>query len=599
MHTSIEPRLISLIHEDTLDSLIAPPLELPPLHNPNITKASGRPLLLEPDAASTRTGESPSNSMLAPQHAPLLAADDDRDTRKNGVKDGPDRASGSYSPQSLRRILDDAPGTVADLPSKKRHIPESGKDDFVQLPQPPKKHKAAKQVVPPIIIGLFEPPPQAALFPPIASSSFHDSHGRNSLNTVLPKVKEPREEPRETTSSDLPAISGESTTADAKATESQNKKAPGTRKKWTEQETNHLLLGVHKYGVGKWTDILEDSSFVFNNRSGVDLKDRFRTCCPVELRGKTPRPRKFGRNAAKASDNIKANSGQSKSRSSLMSENILIEEDKDDVTNNTCSNRQSRAHRKNLSDLAQLGIEGPFRKSQRRERRPFTDEDDRAILQGYNIYGPSWTRIQKDPRFQLQTRQPTDLRDRFRNKYPQRLRNGGEAQPKDTNNSTDDQGKMSSTPTVHLSTSATQSSSNRQHLKIQEVISPNQEEITLKIAPVQQQANSRHNPSEQSGIVEPTDGMPFSQAFDWSENPSPSFSVGGMDISRLLLDETWSEPIGGLNGRPKQSFTDINSLLTSSSEILPQGPSFYNMPVCDPEQMVTLPSSATTDSSFG
>ena len=60
---------------------------------------------------------------------------------------------------------------------------------------------------------------------------------------------------------------------------------------WTEEETNNLLLGVHKHGVGRWSDILEDPSFSFNNRSGVDLKDRFRICCPDELRGKGSKPR--------------------------------------------------------------------------------------------------------------------------------------------------------------------------------------------------------------------------------------------------------------------------------------------------------------------
>ena len=51
------------------------------------------------------------------------------------------------------------------------------------------------------------------------------------------------------------------------------KKDVRARKKWTEEETNNLLLGVHKHGVGRWTDILEDPSFSFNERSGVDLKD--------------------------------------------------------------------------------------------------------------------------------------------------------------------------------------------------------------------------------------------------------------------------------------------------------------------------------------
>jgi hypothetical protein len=37
------------------------------------------------------------------------------------------------------------------------------------------------------------------------------------------------------------------------------------------------------------------------------------------------------------------------------------------------------------------------------------------------LYGPQWTRIQRDPKFHLSTRQPTDLRDRLRNKFPEKF----------------------------------------------------------------------------------------------------------------------------------------------------------------------------------
>ena len=307
---------------------------------------------------------------------------------------------------------------------------ESSKDDFVQLPQPPKKQKAAKQVVPPIIIGLLEPPPQAALFPPIASSSFHDSHGRNSLNTVPPKVTELKDALRSEDSSTPTSIVTEKKTP---ASKEPSKKDIKVRRKWTEEETNNLLLGVHKHGVGNWMDILEDPNFSFNNRSGVDLKDRFRTCCPVEWRGNAPKP-------VNAAQRVESGStrglNRGKSKSGLMSENILIDEE--EIETNAAADdptspnklRKSRAHRKKLEDLAQLGIEGPSRKSQRRERKLFSEDDDREILMGYHIYGPAWTRIQKDPRFHLQNRQPTDLRDRFRNKYPAKFRSEDSKEPR-------------------------------------------------------------------------------------------------------------------------------------------------------------------------
>jgi len=72
-----------------------------------------------------------------------------------------------------------------------------------------------------------------------------------------------------------------------------------------------------------------------------------------------------------------------------------------------------------MDDLKALGIDGPFKKARRRERRVFTLQDDTEILDGLEKYGPAWTKIQRDPQYNLKCRQPTDLRDRVRNKYPQ------------------------------------------------------------------------------------------------------------------------------------------------------------------------------------
>lgn len=81
--------------------------------------------------------------------------------------------------------------------------------------------------------------------------------------------------------------------------------------------------------------------------------------------------------------------------------------------------RKRRVHRRNMEDMIKLGIQGPFKKSHRRERRPFTEQDDKEILEGLQIYGPAWTKIHRHPSFNLASRQPTDLRDRVRNKYPE------------------------------------------------------------------------------------------------------------------------------------------------------------------------------------
>ncbi|XP_051738796.1 telomeric repeat-binding factor 1 [Ctenopharyngodon idella] len=47
------------------------------------------------------------------------------------------------------------------------------------------------------------------------------------------------------------------------------------RRKWTVEEDRKLKAGVRKHGEGNWRMILND--YEFNNRTGVNLKDRWRT----------------------------------------------------------------------------------------------------------------------------------------------------------------------------------------------------------------------------------------------------------------------------------------------------------------------------------
>ena len=613
-NNTIEPRLIALLNDALHGTPTPPSLELPPLHDPNILKASGRPLLLEPDASQGNGTQSP-GSQLGPKHNAAILSGDDEEKAKNGIEPNHTSAShsrertlGASSPQSLRKILDDDTESPIATSAKKRNV-GSSKDDFVKLPQPqPKKQKTTKQVVPPIIIGLFqppEPPSQAALFPPIASSSFHDSHGRNTLNTVPLKVKLAKDH----SAPDLFNAIGENREED-KALRKRN--AVRTRKKWTDEETNNLLLGVAKHGVGSWKEILNDQAFSFNSRSAADLKDRFRTCCPEELRGKDTR--KTSSPAGIETENkIQA---KPRSKSSLMSENILIQEiveqpTPNDVDSNTTRQGSNRAHRKKLEDLAQLGIEGPFQKSDRRQKRSFTEEEDRAILQGFNTYGPAWTRIQRDPKLNLQSRQPTDLRDRYRNKYQGKQKNDDKiakeaivSNTQSTSMATLTQefdarvyetfGKEIVTSSTHDPTSL-QSFSSRDGLRTQEMISLGQD---MMKAPSLQHQNSfgfKDNFNfPDHATIESSENLPFTQSFDWGSNIAAPFSnnIGEMDISRLLLDETWPE-IPNSNGKEKQSFTGINSILTTSVEPLQNGPSFYNM-LNDPDQIEDM-----NEGSFG
>ncbi|THH15864.1 hypothetical protein EW146_g4682 [Bondarzewia mesenterica] len=139
------------------------------------------------------------------------------------------------------------------------------------------------------------------------------------------------------------------------------------RKKWTEEETRMLVEGCNRHGVGNWKAILHDSSLRFDHRSPVDLKDRFRTYFPDAYKQHYP--------------NAKTHLS-SKVRSALPDGSSI------------------------------------FEKTRSKKRRPFTEDEDRALKAGYDKHGTVWATIVKDPIFQEQNRRSTDLRDRFRNAFP-------------------------------------------------------------------------------------------------------------------------------------------------------------------------------------
>ncbi|RKF83931.1 MYB DNA-binding domain containing protein [Golovinomyces cichoracearum] len=565
---TIEPHLIALLNDAPAVFITSPKRDLPPLQAPQIVKKLGQSLPIEQDTRRLNRATEVCPKSSSGQVSVIPPIDDEKGSIQNHERSSSNRSKINEHPvtnssrQSLSKILDNEQSNVLH-PSKKRKQKDSNKDDFVQLPQPPKKHKTAKQVVPPIIIGLFDPPTQSTLFPPIASSSFHDSHGRNSLNPIPLKTGLSSE----ALDSKAESSTGKTTARNGKV---QKSKSVAARKKWTEEETNSLLLGVHKHGVGCWADILSDPFFVFNGRSSSDLKDRWRTCCPNELR-------------KKISSGIKETTKGTtvKSRSSLNLDKIIVQDESchilsDQKEIDSPLQQKKRSHRKKLEDLFKLGIEGPIRQSSRRERRQFTEEEDRSILDGYKIYGPAWSKIQKDPRLNLQSRQPTDLRDRFRNKFPEKFREDKENKIsfifKKTDQPTEeisslpqkDTGKkIDKTVIKENSNISTQlvlrSIPNRDGLRIQEIVS----------------SEPFHTLVDQTAI-DSVENLSFCQFSDWNQSNTSSFpSINGeMDISRLLLDETWSDIP---HGKGKKTSPEANNLLAVGSERSHQLPSCFNL----------------------
>jgi len=543
---TIEPRLIHLLNEPTKSQTNH--TDLPPLHSLSFSTTTDRSLPpLEPlDTNHRGDRPGPDTQSVASAGGSIQISSDDGtfDHRKEGSgQDGRLASAAGIFPfrtvtgdsevtestNSISRILDDDPEAIDEASNKKRHRSLHAKDDFVQLPQPLKKQKAAQQapVMPPIINGLHEPPPHAALFPPISSESFNSSDGSQMkvlpeiLPEILPEFTQPSQE-----------IDPDFTTNKAR------KRTAKPRRKWSEEETNHLLLGVNRHGVGKWTSILEDTDFTFNDRTAGDLKDRFRTCCPEELRKSnrsldTELPPWSGREAPH------------KGKTDVHLEKILIDGDaafakdaaltpQQDIDDTSPKKKKSRAHRKKMEDLVELGIHGPFKKSRRRERRPFTEQDDTEILEGLDIHGPAWTKIQRDPRFHLSGRQPTDLRDRVRNKYAdvyQRIEKGT-FQTKETG-----RGNGLMEPSVSMSIESSFKVAKGTTLEPQMNSSASREDLSRW--PVHQ----RTDVSESVGTT---------QAFEFGEVAVP-FIGGEIDISRLLLDDAKLLPASsrfGIDGVP-------------------------------------------------
>ncbi|KAE8233016.1 hypothetical protein CF326_g1950 [Tilletia indica] len=144
---------------------------------------------------------------------------------------------------------------------------------------------------------------------------------------------------------------------------------------WSEDETNALVEGCNKHGIGNWKAMLLDKelAYRFADRTAGDLKDRFRTYFPDTYHEVYP--------------NAKTH----------------------------------HSHRVRGKDSAGHSI---FQKVKTNQRRPFSPAEDEAIKRGYEKHGSHWSVIARDPIFSG-LRRATDLRDRFRNAFPAEYEKAG------------------------------------------------------------------------------------------------------------------------------------------------------------------------------
>ncbi|KJX99188.1 hypothetical protein TI39_contig369g00018 [Zymoseptoria brevis] len=296
----------------------------------------------------------------------------------------------------------------AERPAKRKKVADN---NVLDLPRPTVRNQAKRLRIPPTLSGLHQPPPDARLLPSINVDKPHAP--------ILPQKENIPDSAR---SDQVIAEKGAPTPATKedrsveKPTKSRTKRLK--RHRWTERETEDLLKGVAKFGIGKWTKILVCPDYDFGKRTAMDLKDRFRVYCPNDY--KNGRTRDAGKRASM--EVVEKVSVQPIKPAEHCDDNL--------AEKNTTKARRTRVvdsapHRVTNSKLKSLGIDEPFAKAERRPRHGYTTEEDQAILKGFRKHGNSWVSIRSDPILGLSHRKATDLRDRMRTKFTEEFAKAG------------------------------------------------------------------------------------------------------------------------------------------------------------------------------
>ncbi|KAI9813871.1 MAG: hypothetical protein M1832_006083 [Thelocarpon impressellum] len=585
-----EPRLEALL-VDPLALIRVPKaangssLELPPLQASAAPRSLGRPSPLEPNASADgngkahasgsqhlpaagpgkekRSGHRTVRRTTEPQTSPTPVRQQRRPDLRLGLSLDPEHAPETQAvnpavqrehlPLDLPLSLALGPGRAGSdvraegrqvLAPRKRQKPNAAaepatRSHFMQLPKPPVKKSTRPARLPTLALlnGLKTPPPNAALFPPIAAGTMDDECDA-FFSCQRPAAAEPE-----------PAARPPGKSA-ARPDEGKVK-----RRKWTERETEDLLQGVAQHGIGRWKKILVDPAFRFDARTSIDLKDRFRTCCPAEYKrhlkseasasGESIHSAAAAGAAAGASDpssNTPTKKAELPPISSAPAQKFC-----DDVT--TSQRREagaateppknaarSRSHRLTSDDLARLGIAGPFPKVARRERRPFTAQEDADLSRGYATHGPAWSRIQADQTLDLANRRATDLRDRFRNRYPERYAEAGfKVRPKTTRPTS-----RGEDPSAQAGAPASADVADTRSDGRTDENANDDKPHDRKLTPAKLDPPSLH--------VDDHILPPSSSLIDWGDATLPPFansntSPGEQDMQRLLLDHVHPLPL--------------------------------------------------------
>ncbi|KAL9127166.1 MAG: hypothetical protein Q9217_003899 [Psora testacea] len=336
--------------EDLFDDILSP-LRIPPLKSVFPSTTTDRPPPLEPatqinvdNEASKITGRQMALAQAKIIEAPM-----------------PNEFEAIAAPS-----IDDAePRRISPLEEhnkKKRKLAHHEQlADFVHLPKPkPKLEDVNRRPFRPIAVlnQLNEPPPSAALFPPITPNQ--EEHERSGSTERVDN---------ETGTSPYKGATGTRECPGKDSTPVQPKRNyTRPRRKWTEAETECLKKGVAICGVGRWKDILEHPNLHFQEgRTYVDLKDRFRTLYPPN------QPEKWvGKSADKGEGSEDA-----------------------------------------------LEAARPSSQRQRAPYRGWSEREDAELDKGFKVYGYQWHLIAQDESLHFNNRSANQVRDRFRRRFPE------------------------------------------------------------------------------------------------------------------------------------------------------------------------------------
>lgn len=245
---ALDSRFQSIL-DDFDDFPFDPSLRIPPLQDPIPLIPSRRPSPLEPNAR-VNDGTHSATAKLTSRSKALAEA--------LPIDDGP---PGLYHSRAKSNIPSTKSVAPPEAPRKRQKI---------ELPKPTTRSKTNKP--PPFnpIPALNEPPPSAALFPPITPNALYDTQDQTQHQPSLLKTNFARRK-----SSPIPVEDPVPEIIEKEVYGKGKRVYTRGRRHWTDSETEDLLKGIGIYGVGKWKKILNHERFSFHQeRTTVDLKDR-------------------------------------------------------------------------------------------------------------------------------------------------------------------------------------------------------------------------------------------------------------------------------------------------------------------------------------